>query len=639
MNGKFIILGLLLCLSLGWTGCTEDSTEQAISEAYNARLIARLSVKTAGLEVDTPVSRANADETVLSDMWYAIFNTATGKLVPSVKGDKIRHQALAGKQLDFEIEEDLPGGNYTVAFLVMAEGGDASAVQSIESLNDTWLTAGEEGIVAGDFFHGQGMVAIASEETVAFSVELTRVSGLFSFTTEMEDKEQQQFIREIWIVLNHHLPYSAMSVDGKMIAADSDGQQVINITDRGGSFFTLVPKEESVVCEGNIVVDLSDNTQDYERVYQLDKLLLERGKRTTYTLNLNFPFNRLVNLNQSAIIGERGRMLKTGESQASMLARHFKLQNPLTVTFNNDKSSATLQYYSPVGIGHTDVYARIKSTQDYFKVYELDTIRPFDEIKMEASLFNNEDGYYLTEKGGIIKIPAGINLSNNELEYKTVCKSDYWKMIESIGINPTIRFNSRDMGGDKIDTANQLTPRRARFIVGILLNWGVMLTSPTFMEALDEWPALTRDYGDDIDVNKGKHEKFYWTDSDDKYYYPTPEEIKGRIYNVFGKSDLRFGVHKRTNNIGGLTTSEYISMLDVAYVDLFRPYKGTGYYVYHELAHAMGYPDSYTTGHTTMAPADRSKGWTDLCELIHSYMCSRNELPFSSPDILDMIEE
>ena len=641
MNGKFLILALLFSLSLGWTGCTEDSFDnetsgQDLSQVYNARLVARISVKTDGLEVATPVSRANADGMVLSDVWYAIFNTATGNIVPSVEGNKMRHQTLKDKQMDFKIEEELPAGNYTVAFLTMVEGGDKTTVQPIESLNDTWLTAGEGGIVAGDFFHGQGTVTIAPEETKTLSVTLTRVSGLFSFTAEMEDEEQQQLIRETKIVLNQPLPYSAMSAGGKMIAANSEGQQTIDITG-SGTFFALVSEDQPVSCEGNVWVALSHDTQDYERIYQLDKFSLQRSKRTTYTLNLNLPFNRLENLDQSAIIGERGRMLKTGESQASMLARHFKLQNPLTVTFNGDGSTATLQFYSPVGIGHTEVYARIKSTRDYFKVYELDTIRPFDEIKMKAALFNNEEGYYLTEKGGIVKIPAGINLSNDELEYKTVCKSDYWTMIQSIGINPTIRFNARATQG--IETENMLTPRRARFIVGILLNWGVMLTSQTFMEALDEWPDLTRDYGDDIDVKKGKHEKFYWTDYYDNYFYPTPEEIKDRIYNVFGKADLRFGVHKRQGIIGGIATSEYVSVWEDGYNGLFTPYKGIGFYVYHELAHVLGYPDSYQTNHTTMAPASTSKGWTDICELIHSYMCSRNELPFSSPDVLDTIEE
>lgn len=640
-HNKYLLATLMVCLIIGWTGCSENPSftdHFPEPELYSARVVTRFRIQAESLDTDMPsATRADNGNIMLSDMWYAIFDASTQTIVASAKGEKIRHLTIAGNQLD-PMEEQLPPGDYILSFLVMAAGGDAKAVQPVESLDDPWLKAGTDGTVNGDFFYGQERAVISSKQTSTLYVTMSRISGLFKVDTKMVDMSQEEFLSKTELILNNSLPYGAMTAGGVMLAAPEDRPEVIEITTKGNSFFALVPPNTSVTCEGQLLVTLTEDAKNQSRLYQMEKMKLERGKRTSYTLNLNLPFNRLGCLDQSAVISKR-QLFATGETEKEIASRQFQLNNPLKVTFSRE--TASVQFFSPVGVGRTEIYARIKTTRDYFKVYELDTIRPFDDLSLRLTLLNNEEEYYLTENGRILRIPAGNNLTSNELEYKVVCQSDYWKKLEKIQLDPTIGFfygKATGDGGVAYNMQNTLTPKRARMIVGMLLNWGVMLNSPIFEQTLDEWPSPK------LDMEGKAHKEFYWPDANTKTpVYVSKEEISTRLINFFGKGRINFAVHTHEGEGAGSigvvipkTGYDIYSLWDEVYMTAFTPYKGYGYVPYHELAHLMGYPDNYGCGENTMASMG-FVGWVDLCALVFQDMSSRNELPVSSLEILDSL--
>lgn len=638
-HNKYLLATLVVCLIIGWTGCSENPSftdNFPEPELYSARLVTRFRIQAESLDADMPsATRVDNGNVLLSDMWYAIFDASTEKIVSSANGEKIRHLTITNNQLD-PMEEQLPPGDYILSFLVMAAGGDAKAVQPVESLSDQWLKAAPDGTVNGDFFYGQGRTTISSKQTSTVDVTISRISGLFKVDTKMIDTSQEELLSKTELILNTLLPYGAMTAGGVMLLTTNESPEATNITTKGNSFFALVPPDSPVSCDGQLLVTLTEGSKNHQRLYQMERMKLERAKRTSYTLNLNLPFNRLGCLDQSAVISKK-QMFATGETSKEITSRQFQLNNPMKVTFNAKATS--VQFFSPVGIGHTEIYARIKTTRDYFKIYELDTIRPFDDLSLQLTLLNNEEEYYLTENGRILRIPAGNNLTNNELEYKVVCQSDYWKKLEKIQLDPTIGFfdgKATDNGGVAYNMQNTLTPKRARMIVGMLLNWGVMLNSPIFEQTLDEWPSPK------LDTEGKAHKKFYWPDANTKLpVHVSKEEIRTRLINFFGKGHIDFAVHTHEGEGAGSigvvipkTDYDIYSLWDEVYMTAFTPYKGYGYVPYHELAHLMGYPDNYGCGENTMASMG-FVGWTDLCALVFQDMSSRNELPVSSLEILD----
>lgn len=641
---NYLLASLLCCLVIGWTACAEkevyENGSQEISSStkkYNSRLITQFNIVVSNLDVDvTPISRSGDQEISLSDMWYAVFDTSSGEVVPFIDGESVRHKTmLTGNQLD-PIDEQLPSGKYTVAFLAMVKGGDAGAVQAVKSINDTWLKTGADGTLNGDFFYGQVTVEILPEQTETQSVDMNRISALFTLNLEMMDEAQKALLNKTEIILNSALPYGAMTVGGAMRSATENTGLNVNLTEKGGSFYALTAKEEPITRKAQLIVSLSDGEEVHQRLYEVGNLSLECGKRSQHTLNLNLPFNRLGQLDQTAIIG-KSQIFANSETPKEITKRSFQLANPLKVTFR--KNDASIQLFSPVGIGHTEIYARIKYTSEYFKIYELDTIRPFDDITIASSLLNNEEGYYLQENGRIIKIPANANLTSDAIECKAICQSDYWKKIESIKISPTIGFRE----GNAISSKIEINPKRARLIVGMALNWGVMLCSPTFEKTLEEWPYPS------LAETPGKRADFYYSVDTGRVDVPKEEIIK-RIYDLDTKAitfatspDLNTGL----GDYGVVTILGYTEdgrlnysylLYDPMYDTLFTHYQGYGYVPFHELAHLLGYPDSYgVPGGNTMAGLSYV-GWNDLCAMVHREMCKKNELPVSTVDIINDLD-
>ena len=642
MKHNIYLLLALLGLALECTGCSEESPldkTSAGSGIYDSRLITRLQISTENIIGDEAFhTRGNNGNVVLQDIWYLIFDANTGNILASANGEKTHHRIIADNQLD-PIEEQLPEGEYILTFLIMSAGGDANAVQTVKSLKDQWLKAGTDGTVDGDFFYGQGRTTVTKKQTNTLNVTMERVSGLLEVDTKMMDDSQKELLRKIVFIPNNPLPYAAMTAGGDMIAENSDNSKSIDMTTKGGHLFALVSTDAPVACDGKLLLTLSDGENNHQRLYQTEGVKLERTKRSSYTLNLNLPFNRLGSLDQSSVTS-REQMFATGETVQKIISRQFQLNKPLKVTFS--ANAASVQFFSPVGIGYTEIYARIKTTRDYFKVYELDTIRPFDELSLRSTLLNNEEGYYLTESGRILRIPAGNNLTNDELEYKVVCQSEHWKKLEKIQLDPTIGFfDGTPMGDDGVayNMKNTLTPKRARTIVGMLLNWGVMLNSPVFECALDEWPSPK------LDTEGKAHKEFYWPDMNTKEpVYVSKEEIRTRLREFFGKGHIDFAVHTHQEDgvwsVGVVipkTKYDVYSLWDEVYDTAYTPYIGYGYVPYHELAHLMGYPDNYGCGENTMASMGFT-GWTDLCAMVFRDMSSRNELPVSSKEIFETLD-
>lgn len=634
----------LLGLALGWTGCSEESPfddPSARSGIYNSRLITRLQIQAENLiekETSSP-TRAYNGNVVLQDLWYLIFDVSTGKVFASANGEKTHHRMIVDNQLN-PIEEQLPEGEYILSFLIMSAGGDTNAVQTVESLEEQWLKAGIDGTINGDFFYGQVRATVTKKQTTTRNVTMNRVSGLLEIDTKMVDTSQENLLRKTEFFPNKPLPYAAMTAGGVMIAQTDNNKQAIDMTTKGDYFFALVEADTSVPCDGQLLLTLSDGEKNHQRLYPTEGMELKRAKRSSYKLNLNLPFNRLGCLDQSAVTS-REQMFATGETVRDITSREFQLNKPLRVTFSSNATS--VQFFSPVGIGYTEIYARIKTTRDYFKVYELDTIRPFDHLNLHSTLLNNnEEGYYLTESGRILRIPKGKNLTGDELEYKVVCQSEHWKKLENIQLDPIIGFfNGTATGGDGIsyDMMNTLTPKRARTIVGMLLNWGVMLNSQVFERALDEWPSPK------LDTEGKVHKEFYWPDMNTKEpIYVSKEEIRTRLREFFGKGRVDFTVHTHKAEGGGSVgvvfpkkKYDVYSLWDEVYDTAYTPYVGYGFVPYHELAHLMGYPDNYGCGENTMASMG-FVGWTDLCAMVFRDMSSRNELPISSADIFDKLD-
>lgn len=625
---------LFLLTTLLFAGCqqTDLADPAPLSPGYTTRVNFLVSLSIGDLDVDTsPMSRASAP--VATDLWYAVFNSTTGVLVPAEDGRTIRHLTLTQGAVP-AFDELLPTGAYKLSFLAMTEGGDSDAVLAPAQWGDAWLTASADGTVAGDFLSAQATVDVQSGPDNRVEVELQRVVAQLRLDVALSDAAQTAAVRSVTLSVTEGALFSSLGTDGAyetpVAVSDLDMTEMRTCS-------LLAPSSANQFCKGSVVLTMAGSDgREYLRAYPF-ALELKAGRRTTFSLTLDLAYDALDVVTLGDMISE-SRMFADTEDIATVIQneqrRTFLANTPLRVA-RKDNASNYIQFYSTKGIGRTEIYARIKSTKEYFKVYELDTIKPFGELVMPNKLLSGKEFTSVTQDGKVVRIPTR-GLTWDHFEYLCVNKtSEYWKRYGNGVATPTWKF--RIYGRDQMNNPDydndkhfmNVTHDIARKMVVMSLNWAHMYSLPMFRDMLEVGGPYHIDVKDDKQPSGVRR------------IISTPQDMYDRIMKA---SFCTFVLQHPNSGVLGqggagigmvcLPEGQYTKQIPTDYPGFWEQFVK-----FHEFAHVLGFPDNYNApaGSKNTITNYGDEGWPKVCDDAMLRLATDGDLPVATLRELDAL--
>lgn len=623
---------LLLLAALLFAGCQQTDVTDSMPDKseYTTRVTFLVSLSVGDMSVETtPMSRtANL---VATDLWYAVFDGTTGTLVPAQDGRTIRHLTLTDGAVP-AFEEILPTGTYKLSFLAMTEGGDREAVLSPKQWTDSWLTASTDGTVAGDFLTAQTVVDLQPEVDNRVKIELQRAVAQFRLNIAFSDAIQANSVRSVMLSMTEGELFTSLGADGTY-----DGSATIanlDMTDARTCFLLASAPDDQPHYKGNVLLTIAESGgKEYLRAYPFT-LELKAGERTSFNLTLNLAYDALDVLTLSDKTSEI-RMFDNSEAVSTMQneeRRAFYANTPLRVA-KKDEQSNYIQFYSTKGIGHTEIYARIKSTEEYFKVYELDTIPPFSELVMPNKLLSGKTFTSVTQEGKIVHVPTK-GLAWDHFEYLCVNKtSEYWQRYGNGVAKPTWKF--RIYGIDQMNIKDydnekhfmNVTHDIARKMVAMSLNWAHMFSTERFREALEVGGPYH------IDVKDSE------VPAAIKRITSTPDDMFNRILEVSICTYILQRPGAGVLGQGGagigmvcIPEGQYINQIPTDHDGYWEQFVK-----FHEFAHVMGFPDNYGVNGVNTITNYGDDGWPKVCDYIMLELATQKDLPVTTLKELDEI--
>lgn len=588
-----------------------------------------ISVKDLGVDITPMQSRASAPKA--TDLWYAVFDAATGRLIPAESGTT-RHLTLENGVVP-AFEELLPTGSYRLSFLVMTEGGDTKAVQSPTQWTDPWLKASADGTVPGDFLFGQSTAEVRTGPDNTVTVELQRAVAQLRVNLAFSTTEQAAAVEAVALSVTEGVLSGTLGANG--IYGGTAAVSGVNMS-QVRECFVLTPATQRQPCKGNVQLTLAGSDgRKYVRAYPFS-LELKAGERSTFDLTLDLAYDALDILTSADRLSE-ARMFSDTEPVPVMQneqRRSFYVQTPLRI-IKKDNTSNYIQFYSLKGIGRTEIYARIRTTKDYFKVYELDTIKPLGEIVMPSKLLSGEVLTSVTQEGKIVRVPTA-GLTWDHFEFLCVnTTSDYWKHFGNGTAKPNFKF--RIYGRQQItlpdyDNDNNfkdVTPDIARKMVAMALNWAHMFSTDLFRAKLEAGGP----YHIDVLDEKQPDRKRRITSS--------PEDMFSRIlqveYCTFVLQHPNAGVYGQGGAGMGMIcipADQYTNQIPTD-----NPGYGSYFVKFHELGHVMGFPDNYDApaGSQNTITNYGNVGWPKVCDDSMLQLANDGALPVNSIRELDTL--
>lgn len=261
MRSFFLILPLLIGL-MG--ACHIKKVEPEIRNkkvSFNLRL-----ENTFKADVNIGVLSANSTPAgdYLNGLYYYIFDE--NGIAVGNPGEQLRY--LKGRQLQLlnnRIEEELATGNYTFAFLGLADTNSTNAddLQEIVNLTDTWLENDTllKLPVKGEYFYTLVPFQVIPQKQDPVEVRLYRTVGRVELDLQIGNSELKKRIQKIEVEYDPNQIYTQMQADGTLT-----NPQSIRYTFSGKLtpplYFYSFPSQQKNGVTGKILVTVlkEDNT-------------------------------------------------------------------------------------------------------------------------------------------------------------------------------------------------------------------------------------------------------------------------------------------------------------------------------------------------------------------------------------------
>ena len=308
---------------------------------------------------------------------------------------------------------------------------------------------------------------------------------------------------------------------------------------------------------------------------------------------------------------EQKRILQDGEEWSlltNLNERHVYMNQILSASFDRDRIH--LKSYSAVPVRNLQIKARLRKTDQWVILAELDQLTPFSTISIPFTLnddihFNLVDGSGSVRLDGVdrfVELPANL-FEEVRIDSET---DPHVQKLNSIKVKWRVYFGTYDEPGKWC----RITPVYAREWIMMITNLAYMLSSPEF-ETL--WFNHKAVLGYDFFGTAGK------VDGPNGFY--TEQDYINAYQRMIHRSNVRLGV---TNMGGGLGGEEVLGVDGWLF---YGHYRLSGYRIIaHEFGHAFG-------GHNT-AWASVYEGFEKMVDDLNFYFQRRpGSLPYMDPNV------
>lgn len=333
------------------------------------------------------------------------------------------------------------------------------------------------------------------------------------------------------------------------------------------------------------------------------------------------PIRRLQHKQQSTLVTpvrlleskaiQSSRVLQDGESWETLTnqdLRHVFMDKILSAKF--DRNVIRLQSYSAVPVRDLQIKAKLRKTDQWVVLAELDQLTPFSNRTLEFNLnsntrFNFVDGSGSVRLDGIerfVEMPANL-FEDIRIDSTT---DTHVQKLNSIKAKWKIFFGTYDQPGKWC----RITPVYAREWVIMMTNMAYMLSTPEFKTL---WFNHKDVMGHDFFGNAGK------VDGQNGYF---KAEDYQRVYNeILNRNRINLGI---TNMGGGLGGGE---VLGVDTWLFYGHYRLSGFRIIaHEFGHGWG-------GHNS-AWAMSGHGFEAMVDWLNFYFQRQpGSLPYMDPNV------
>lgn len=520
--------------------------------------------------------------------------------------------------------EGLQAGDYVL--LILGVRGDCSAdgvtFHRIRHRDDTWMSFPEElgQPLEAEYLYSQTPFTIISRTTPAGDVQEVLLD---------QAPVQRRIVGRTDFAFDYNNPYVACAVVSKQaevsaprfrteftgagdFAGESAGLPVTLSLDSVDSYL-FPPTVDNEPMRGDIEI-VTRNYRGYQvsRTFDFELAKVSPNRIATIRTNVHHPDDTSGTMfvsEQYYRTSDHSLILQDDEHHsvyADPTQRRFNTAAPLQLSVADD-GRFHARFYSPRPLSDVLVRARIPGSGDEFvDLAYFDHVPAFADFYGEMPL-TQRDGYYHTESGLVLRIPARAVEELADVEYRIESSDPYWKKLEQIAHGWTISFglyggDPEQPDGGPVGNWMGIRPVHCREVVALFINFTYMIDMPEHEEIL-------RANEDRLYGNGGVNDKV------------TAETVLRQMRQA---RTLSVGLVYPGNGVIGLGGGSVFGAYQQAWLQhYFNTYSCE--IMFHELGHVMGYNHSSSF---TYGP------WAQ--ELMNRFYVEHiGEMPVDSPSYLN----
>lgn len=592
--GKYRVLfciGLLLLLF----SCTEDMDDAKNHQASGKGTV-RFTLTPLMTSIEEgALSRSTVDSpAIIKQLWCVVHDS---------KGNVLRTFHLTGSETGKLYLEGIEPGNYTAYFMATTEDISLDTIFP-EDVTQPWISHQETGTPYQKDYLYKKLDFTVSPDQVNQSIEvrLPRLTGRVEVRLDFSNPQLEQLIQKVEILFDEEAKVSNYML-GNGTYGGEDVLAPMDITDEK-VFLSLPGKGLSGTIRVTQKISISD-TEISTVDYHFDHFDITPGFISTIRIPYSHSeesYGEIKVLESSYTAENSDLMFKDTEPVSMILARTFKVNEPLQITIDTPNKKLVAKFFAPVELKDTRIWIKFKKySSKFFLLAHYEAIHPFQESKIDIPVMSRQCKF-IAEDGEQIWIPAQEDLSMNNCELKIeYSDSPYTQKIKTIKSKWTVGFREAFLVGRL--PIEDMTPEIARHICVITVNIAYMFSLDQFRVELEN-------------LNLYDDNKF-------------PINKENLMNNVHNKKQFIFGIlqinpfAQGLADVGGSNLSvfkEFYAHFNSEQLD-----EGGATTFFHEFGHNLGY--DHKSNMTADEDYGRSSVWPDFC--VSKFKELLRELPYN----------
>lgn len=592
--GKYRVLfciGLLLLLF----SCTEDMDDAKNHQASGKGTV-RFTLTPLMTSIEEgALSRSTVDSpAIIKQLWCVVHDS---------KGNVLRTFHLTGSETGKLYLEGIEPGNYTAYFMATTEDISLDTIFP-EDVTQPWISHQETGTPYQKDYLYKKLDFTVSPDQVNQSIEvrLPRLTGRVEVRLDFSNPQLEQLIQKVEILFDEEAKVSNYML-GNGTYGGEDVLAPMDITDEK-VFLSLPGKGLSGTIRVTQKISISD-TEISTVDYHFDHFDITPGFISTIRIPYSHSeesYGEIKVLESSYTAENSDLMFKDTEPVSMILARTFKVNEPLQITIDTPNKKLVAKFFAPVELKDTRIWIKFKKySSKFFLLAHYEAIHPFQESKIDIPVMSRQCKF-IAEDGEQIWIPAQEDLSMNNCELKIeYSDSPYTQKIKTIKSKWTVGFREAFLVGRL--PIEDMTPEIARHICVITVNIAYMFSLDQFRVELEN-------------LNLYDDNKF-------------PINKENLMNNVHNKKQFIFGIlqinpfAQGLADVGGSNLSvfkEFYAHFNSEQLD-----EGGIKTFFHEFGHNLGY--DHKSNMTADEDYGRSSVWPDFC--VSKFKELLRELPYN----------